>query len=107
MNELLGAITPGKLPAGARSVRQLLIQRLTILEAAAEEHWPLWDDRANAGFLRQEVPQSGMVPAKFMHGTVAVCTHCITKLDKLREQFLATQFVEIRIPRNLPLPHGA
>ena len=54
------------------STRSLLVERLTIPYAAAEELRPIGDDRQWIRLLGQQRPQSRMMPAQFVARAVAM-----------------------------------
>src|SRR5262245_29956906 len=55
-----------KLLFGSLCMRKLAIQRLAILDAAAQELRPFWHGGHRGGSLRQKIPKVRMMPAKFV-----------------------------------------
>ena len=61
-----------ELVLSTRRIRKLAIERLAIPEASPQELGPVRDGWKRIACLRQKTPESGMMPAELVTGTVAV-----------------------------------
>ena len=69
-------------------MRNLLIERLPIAYAAAEEVRPAWHDRKRIRSFRQQRPQRRMVPAELMAGAVTVLANTLPESLHLGDELL-------------------
>ena len=86
----------------SRRVGQLFIERLTIAEAAAQELRPARNNGKGIGSLRQQAPQSRVMPAQFVAGRVAVLPYAAPELADLRYQLGAGHSLEVVVHRCRP-----
>ena len=102
------ALAPVRLPERFRGpwrIRQLVVQRLPISNAAAHELRPVRDNGQRVGLPGQQPPQSRVMPAKLVFGAVAVVANARAQLTDLGDQLVTRHLLEIVIHR-LSLGHG-
>jgi hypothetical protein len=80
---------------GARSFWQLVVKRLTVSQAAAEELRPRRNCRHRVCPIGQEPPERRLMPAEIMARAVAVVPNAGAKLLRLSDQLLARHSFEI------------
>ena len=56
----------------ARCARRLIVQRLSVPDAAAHELWPGWDGDLRIDLLGQQGPQRGVMPAEIVSRGVSM-----------------------------------
>ena len=73
----------------------MLVERLSITDAAAKKLGPLGHDRLRIRALRQESPKLGMPPAQPVSTRVAMSTNSIAKASHLECKLVATERIEV------------
>jgi hypothetical protein len=73
----------------------LLIERLTIANAASEELRPIGHRRQRVLPLGEESPEAGMMPAELLTGAVAVLANASAKLAHLLDQLFAGEIGQV------------
>src|SRR6185436_7903572 len=82
---------------GPRCIRELLVQRLAIPQAAPQELRPSGDPGQRVGLLGQEAPERRVMPAELLAGAVAVRPDALTQPPRLGDQLLARHGFEILV----------
>ena len=80
-----------------RRVRQLLVERLPVLDAARQEFRPGRHRRHRVRLLGQQAPELGVMPAEVVAGRIAVLADAGAEFLHLRDQLVAREFVEIGV----------
>lgn len=82
-------------PAASRRLGKLLVQRLTVSEAAAKELRPIGHFGEGVRLLRQQGPQSRMMPAKIVTAAVSMIADTASQPLHLGDQLVARHAFEI------------
>src|SRR5262245_35571602 len=82
---------------GAGRIRELLIQRLSVDDAAPQKLRPCWDRRQRVRLLREESPELGMMPAERVAGAVSVSSDPGAQPSGLFDEPLAGHYFEILV----------
>jgi hypothetical protein len=69
-------------------IRQLLVQRLAVVNAAANELRPVGHNGQRVGFFRQQRPQRGVVPAQLVARAVAMRANALAELFDFNNELL-------------------
>jgi hypothetical protein len=92
-------LEPGRLlvglPGRARRVRELLVERLAVTEAAPHELRPGRHGDPRLQRLRQEPPEGGVVPAEVVSAAVAVSAYAGAKALDLVDQLFTGEHVQV------------
>src|SRR5688500_7295494 len=91
-----GRLSPIRL-VGPRRLRRLLVQRLPIADAAAQELRPLRYHREGVGLLGQQPPQRRLVPAELVQVAVAMSSDAPPQRFDLLDQLIARHPVEVLV----------
>ena len=73
----------------ARSIRQLLVERLAIPDTASHELWPFRDRGHRVRWLWQQAPKRGVMPAQFVARAVSMGADASAQSLDLGDQLFA------------------
>jgi hypothetical protein len=79
------------------SIRRLLIERLLIPHAAADELWPFRHHRHRVSLFWQERLECGMMPTECMAAAVAMQTDALAQFLDFCHKFFTGHLVKVRI----------
>jgi hypothetical protein len=74
---------------GSRSIRRLVIQRLSVSDATTEKLGPLRNDWERILLLRQETPELWMMPAQCVTAAVTMCSNPTAESSDLFTKLVA------------------
>ena len=75
----------------------MLVERLTIANAAPHEGRPLRHHGLRIRLFRQQPPERGMVPTQFVTGRVAMSPNALPQSFDLGDEVLAGELIEVFI----------